>query len=88
MGNLSKSKNKLYICDTFVTSCVHVRNLHPRANVHLGANLPNLHSGAFSLNTVYMAKIHPGETYTPGVYLHRGVYCAYKRGLTLVSISH
>ena len=35
MGNLSKSKIKLYVCG----SCVHVRNLHLGANVHPGANL-------------------------------------------------
>ena len=68
-----------------------MRNLHPRANVHPGANLlhricttwkggansnpdANLHTGAFSLNTVYMTKIHPRCKFTHRVYICTGVH--------------
>ena len=36
MGNLSNLRSN---CTYVITSCVHVRNLHLRANVHPGANL-------------------------------------------------
>ena len=50
------------------------------ANSHPDANL---HPSAFSYNTVYMTKIHPPvQIYTTGVYLHRGVYCAYEQGFS------
>ena len=51
MGNLSKSKIKLYICDNKLRS-------HDQ-------NTPQV------------------QIYNPGVYLHRGVYCAYERGFSL-----
>ena len=34
-------QNLRSICTYLITSCVHVRNLHPRANVQVGANLLN-----------------------------------------------
>ena len=88
MGNLSKSKLKLYIYDNKLRSCA---KLHQGANVHPGANLlhricttykggasshpgANLHPEALSYNIVYMTKIHPRRKFTPRVYICTGVY--------------
>ena len=80
MGNLSKSKIKLYICDNklrscksklkfyicdiTITSCAHVRNLHLGANVHPGANF--LHR----ICTTYKggANSHPGANLNPDAF--------------------
>ena len=82
-------------CTYVITSCVHVRNLHLGANVHSGANL--LHrrkveqirtrcklapACIFIKHPLHDQNTPQVQIYTPGVYLHRGVYCAYERGLS------
>ena len=79
MGHLSKYETKLYIqvyklhsCAQFTPRCkcaLGANLLHQicttsqgEANLHPDANL---HLGAFSQNTVYMAKIHPRCKFTP-----------------------
>ena len=62
MGNISKTKIKLYICDKKLRSCAH---LHLGANVHPGANL--LHQ----ICTTYKggANKHPGADLHPDAFL-------------------
>ena len=80
MGNLSKSKIKLYICDNKLRSCA---QFAPR-----GKSAPGCR---FALGCIFVKhRLHDQNTpqvqiYTPGVYLQRGVYCAYERGFSLSS---
>ena len=78
-------------CTYVITNCVHVRNLHPGANLHPDANLLHrictTYKGCrFAPGCIFIKhRLHDQNTpqvqiYTPGVYLHRGVYCAYERG--------
>ena len=61
MGNLSKSKLKLYICDNKLRSCA---QFAPGANVHPGANLLQ------RICTTYKA----GANSHPGANLHQGAF--------------
>ena len=95
MGNLSKSKIKLYICDNKLRSCVQFALRCKSAPGCLFAP-PNLHhlqrwskvapGCRFAPGCIFIKhRLHDQNTpqvqiYTPGVYLHRGVYCAYERG--------
>ena len=88
IGNISKSKHKLYICANKLRSCAQFAprgKCAPSANLlrricttyKVGANShpdANLHPGAFSYNTVYMTKIHPRCKFTPQLYICTGVY--------------
>ena len=74
MGNLSKSKLKLYICDNKLRSCA---QFAPGANVHRVL----ICSTEFApKHRLYDQNTPQVQINTPGVYLHRGVCCAYKRG--------
>ena len=95
MGNLSKSKIKLYICDK-LHSCA---QFAPWGKCAPGAYLPhqicttwksgaNSHPDANLLPRCFFIKHHlhdqnkpQVQVYTTGVYLHWGSNCAYKRGL-------
>ena len=74
-------------------SCVHVRNLHPGANVHPGTNLlhqicttsqggANSHQYANLQLGAFFSTPFTWPKYTPGVILQQGANCAYKRGLS------
>ena len=64
-----------------------MRNLHLGANVHPGANLHHLQRCKLAPGCIFIKhRLHDqntpqGQMYFPGVYLHRGVHCAYERGL-------
>ena len=96
MGNLSKTKIKLYICYNKLRSCA---QFAPRGKCATGFYFapPNLHylqrwsklapGCRFAPGCIFIKhRSHDQNTpqvqiYTPGVYLHRGVYCAYEPGL-------
>ena len=79
MGNLSKYKIKLYICDNKLRSCAQFAPLQRWSKLAPGCR--------FALGCIFIKhRLHEQNTpqvqiYTPGVYLHRGVYYAYERGL-------
>ena len=89
MDNLSKSMIKLYICDNKLRSCAQFAP----PNLHHLQRWSKLAPGCrFAPGCIFIKHhLHDQNTphvqiYTPGVYLHRGVYCAYERGLRVFKI--
>ena len=99
MGNLSNSKIKLYAYDNKLRSCAQFAPRGKCAHGCYFAP-PNLHhlqrwskfapGGKSEPGCIFIKhRLHDQNTpqvqiYTPSVYLHRGVYCAYERGFILL----
>ena len=86
-------------CTYVITNCVHVRNMHPSANLHrvlicstefapptkveqISTRVQICTGVHFNKAPFTWPKYTQVQIYTPGVYLHRGVYCAYERGFS------
>ena len=66
------------ICSTVFAPPTKVEQIRTRVQIST-----RIHFHIFLKHRLHDQNTPQVQMYTPGVYLHRGVYCAYKRGLRL-----